>query len=54
MDTSRIFLSGTVKTKLLATKSSSYNRVQLAAYHLTVLGKIQNTSKDMFKVMQRS
>jgi len=29
MDTSGIFLSGTVKTKLLATKSTSYNRVRL-------------------------
>ena len=47
MDPSRILLSGTVKTKLLATESSSYNRVrlQLAAYHLTVLWKIQNTDK---------
>lgn len=45
MDTSGIFLSGTVKTKLLATESSIYNRVglQLAAYRLIVLGKIQKT-----------
>ena len=47
MDTSGIFSSGTVKTKLLATESSSYNRLrlQMATYHLTVLGKIQKTGK---------
>jgi len=47
MDTSGIFLSGTVKTELLATESSSYNRarLQLAAYYLSLLGKIQNTGK---------
>jgi len=55
MDTSGIFLSGTVKTKLLATKSSSYNRVRLQTGSSSLDSVRKNTEhlQDLFNVMQR-